>query len=121
MVGQIRSADLLVKMIVSDEAEIDKVKASPKEALENIAQKAVQALPRVSNPSLKVGNAIWLIVVLSFAFVMLGSAYFLWVGVTNVQVKDATYFVKSETLYTVFSSVIAFLAGLLSPSPVGKG
>jgi hypothetical protein len=49
---------------------------------------------------------------------MLGSAYVLGSTVTSELKTGATYVTKGETILTVFTTVVAFLAGLLSPSPL---
>jgi hypothetical protein len=51
---------------------------------------------------------------------MLWAAYILGSGVGTKLELNATYVTKGETMLTVFTTVVAFLAGLLSPSPVKK-
>jgi hypothetical protein len=69
-------------------------------------------------PSDRTRNAIWLIIVGAFAIVLLGSAGVLGRAVFLETTPNATYFAKIETVVTVFTSVLAFLSGLLAPSPV---
>ena len=65
-------------------------------------------------------DRIWSIIVSSFAFVMVGAAVVLGVGVF-VGSSDATkQLTKADTILTVFMTVVGFLAGLLSPSPLGN-
>ena len=59
--------------------------------------------------------------VLAFSGVMLWSAYILGTGVTSKLETGADYVTKGETILTVFTTVVAFLAGLLAPSPVRGG
>lgn len=122
MTNQIRSADLLVKDALSNPAIIDALKQQPEETLKGLAKKATDSLPNaaLTEPDTKTNNAIWLIVVIAFALVMLGSAYILGVGVNTKLEAGATYVTKGETMLTVFTTVVAFLAGLLSPSPVKR-
>lgn len=122
MTDQIRSADLLVKTALSDPNIINALKLQPEETLKGLAKGVTDSLPRpaLTEPDRFTNNSIWLIVVIAFALVMLGSAYVLGTGV-NVKLEDgATYVTKGETMLTVFTTVVAFLAGLLSPSPVKR-
>jgi hypothetical protein len=65
-------------------------------------------------------DRIWLIIVSAFAFVMIGSAMVLGIGVF-IGVSDAAkQLTKADTILTVFTTVVGFLAGLLSPSPLGN-
>ncbi len=76
--------------------------------------------PVLPLPSDPIRDRIWLIIVSSFAFVMVGAAVVLGVGVF-VGSSDATkQLTKSDTILTVFMTVVGFLAGLLSPSPLGN-
>lgn len=121
MTEQIRSADLLVKTALASQEILEALKTKPEETLKNLGKNAVQQLPRVlPEPDPMTNNAIWLIVIISFAAVMLWAAYVLGAGVTSKLEATATYVTKGETMLTVFTTVVAFLAGLLSPSPVKK-
>lgn len=64
------------------------------------------------SPSQRVANNIWMIVVGAFAFVLVGAfaaiAGYIYLGKTV------------DTLLTVFTTVAAFLGGLLVPSPVAS-
>ena len=75
----------------------------------------------LGSPSGATRNAIWLIIVISFAIVLLGSAALLGAAVFWETKANATYFAKIETIVTVFTSVLAFLSGLLAPSPIKGG
>jgi anti-sigma-K factor RskA len=70
---------------------------------------------RVSDPDQETSNTIWRIIIWSSALVMIGAVVVLSIGVWVTPVKDGT---KPETILTVFTTVTAFLAGLLAPSPV---
>jgi hypothetical protein len=74
-------------------------------------------LPPPEQPIL---NAIWLVVVCSFALVLLYAAYKIGAGVSVKLEKEALYATRGDTILTVFTTVVGFLAGLLSPSPVTK-
>jgi hypothetical protein len=122
MAEQIRSADLLVKTALASPKILEELKTKPEETLKALGEDAVQQLPRVlPEPSQTTNNVIWLIVVAAFALVMVGSAYVLGTGVTSKLEAGASYVTKGETILTVFTTVVAFLAGLLVPSPVKKG
>lgn len=121
MTEQIRSADLLVKTALANPETLEALKNRPVETLKSLAQDATQSLPRaLEPPDSKTTNAIWVIVVLAFAVVMLGSAYVLGSTVTTKLDAGVTYVTKGETILTVFTTVVAFLAGLLSPSPLKR-
>ncbi|MBS0468103.1 MAG: hypothetical protein JSS31_07850 [Proteobacteria bacterium] len=122
MTEQIRSADLLVKTALSSPDILAGLKQNPEEVLKGLAKGATDSLPRVAlqEPDTRTNNAIWLIVVIAFAAVMVGSAYVLGVGVNMKLDAGSTYVTKGETMLTVFTTVVAFLAGLLSPSPVKR-
>jgi hypothetical protein len=121
MAEQIRSADLLVKTALASPEILDALKNKPEETLKSLGKDATQSLPRtLPEPDPTTNNAIWLIVVIAFAAVMLFAAYVLGTGVGTKLEANATYVTKGETMLTVFTTVVAFLAGLLSPSPVKK-
>jgi hypothetical protein len=114
---QIRSADLLVSRALASPEIMQALKTKPEETLKNLGKEAVLLLPP---PDKETNNTIWLIVVIAFALVMVGSAYVLGAGVTSKLDANAVYAAKSDTILTVFTTVVAFLAGLLSPSPIKK-
>lgn len=71
-------------------------------------------------PSDRVRDSIWRLVVVGIVIVMVFSAIVLGVGVF-IKVGDPTkQITKVENMLTVFTTTVAFLAGLLSPSPVGN-
>lgn len=117
MAAQERSAQRLVALATSTQTAIDKVKADPKAALEEFSKQAMTELPPPDGPT---NNKIWIIIVSAFAFVMVGSAIVLGIGVF-IEVTDVTKRVaKSDTILTLFTTVVGFLAGLLAPSPAKK-
>jgi len=61
------------------------------------------------------GNAIWMIIVTTFAIVLIGSAVTLFYGVLGTSKTT-----ELQILLTIFTTVVGFLAGLLSPSPLQK-
>jgi len=117
MSEQIRSADLLVTTALADPKILSDLKTNTEGTLKLLSAEVVQQLPR---PTPETTNLIWLIVVIAFALVMVYSAYILGSGVTGSVVKDYVPITKSDTILTVFMTVVGFLAGLLSPSPIGK-
>jgi len=93
-----------------------------REALNNLSEEEQyefrQALGlRVGKPSQRTSNAVWLIVVSSFALVMIGAASVLGTSVFSAPSTGGT---KPDIILTVFTTVTAFLAGLFAPSPVAK-
>jgi hypothetical protein len=87
------------------------------------AEKAMVAralAPVLAPPSDPARDRIWLVVVSAFAVVMVGAAAVLGAGVFLEFSADATKQVtRTDTILTVFTTVGGFLAGLLSPSPIG--
>lgn len=71
-------------------------------------------------PGDRTKDAIWLIVIGAFSLVLVGAALVLGLGVFR-EISDATKQVtRTDTILTVFTTVVGFLAGLLSPSPLGR-
>jgi hypothetical protein len=66
-------------------------------------------------------NLIWLVVVLTFSAVLLYSVFVLGTGVTQELKESVQYATRSDTMLTVVTTVVGFLAGLLAPSPISKG
>lgn len=121
MAEQIRSAELLVTKALASQETLEALKTNPEETLKSLGAEVVNQLPRfLPVPDTKTNNAIWLIVVIAFALVMIGAAYVLGAGVSVKLESGATYVTRGDTILTVFTTVVAFLAGLLSPSPVKK-
>ena len=85
---QIRSADLLVKSALASPQTMQDLKTQPEETLKRLGAQAVSDLPRVGAPTPKATDKIWLLIVGSFAVVMLGAAAVLGIGVFS-QVTDA--------------------------------
>ena len=65
-------------------------------------------------PGRKTRDAIWLIVMITFALVLLVAAGSLVYGVVFLQ-RTAD---NVQVVLTIFTAVVGFLAGLLSPSPL---
>lgn len=117
MAEQMRSATVLMEKALSSPQTIQDLKDDPVTTLKRLEAQVVQGLPP---PDGETASRLWLIVVVSFALVLLFSAWVLGTGVTSKMDAGATYAVKSDTILTVFTSVVGFLAGLLAPSPVSK-
>lgn len=120
MSEQIRSADQLVKLAVANPTTLDALRANPAETLKELAKEATNDLPRVLAPSRITNNVIWLLIVGTFVLVALWSAYILGVNVKTPMTDGVNYMTKSETIIMLFTTAVAFLAGLLSPSPLNK-
>ena len=120
MTEQIRSADLMVKTALSDPKTVMALKTDTESTLKSLAKEATANLPVLVTPTSTINDAIWIIVVGAFAAVMLGSAYVLGSSITTEIKVGTTYVTKGETILTVFTTVVAFLAGLLSPSPIKR-
>jgi hypothetical protein len=107
----------------------DLMKATPPQETGNVLARLYRDLPKkqqdefdqavLGPPSEGTRDAIWLMIVGAFALVMVGSAAVLGWAVF-AETKANVTFAKIETVVTVFTSVLAFLSGLLAPSPVKK-
>lgn len=121
MSDQIRSAELVLKNAQASPQIIVDLKTNPEETLKTLVRDTVEMLPRtIGDPNPLTTNAIWIIVVWSFAAVMLYSAFVLGSGVAMPLVTDGIYVTRGETVLTLFTTVVAFRAGLLAPSPLKK-
>ena len=69
----------------------------------------------IRSPGQKASDTLWLIVVLSFAIVLVGAFLSLATGV--LVLKKSAADAELQILLTVFASAVAFLAGLLTPGP----
>ena len=118
--AQIRSAQLLVQNALASPEILAELKSNPKETLEKLRDESVGQLPVLEKPDGPTNNAIWLIVVIAFVLVLVGMAGVLGMGVFTPFPSGSVQLTKTDTILTVLMSVISFLAGLLSPSPVSK-
>ncbi len=117
MAEQLRSATVLVDKALSDPKTIQDLKADPVGTLRALESKVTQELPP---PGPGARNVIWITIVFAFALVLMYSVWILGVGVTSELKENVLYATKSDTMLTVVTTVVGFLAGLLSPSPVSK-
>lgn len=117
MTEQIRSATVLMERALSSPETIQELKDDPVETLKKLERQVIQGFPP---PDDRTASRLWLIVVCSFAGVFLFSAWVLGTGVTTELGTGKTYAVKSDTILTMFTTVVGFLAGLLAPSPIGR-
>ncbi|QHG64929.2 hypothetical protein [Pseudomonas putida] len=116
MDNQIRSAELLVKNALSDPEVLQRIQEDPHSALTALKEETVQQLPHLARPNDATTNRIWIVIVGSFTLVMLYTVWILGSGVSESTIE--TPVTKSDTILTVLMTVISFLTGLLSPSPV---
>ena len=94
------------------------IEGRPAEDKKEIAQTATAAANGgLQPPNDETRNKLWLIVVSAFAFVLVGSFIALAMGVFFLKGQDP---VKPELILTTFTTVVGFLAGLFTPSPVGQ-
>ncbi|WP_141113358.1 hypothetical protein [Chromobacterium haemolyticum] len=71
-------------------------------------------------PDQVTANSLWKWIVITFLLVIVGSAIMLAILSTKQIVDGDTYIIKGETILTIFTTAVGFIAGLLSPSPVQK-
>ncbi len=69
----------------------------------------------IKSPDQKSSDRLWLIIVLSFAIVLVGTFLSLAFGVLVLRKSAAD--AELQILLTMFTSAVAFLAGLLTPGP----
>lgn len=80
-------------------------------------QLAAAAAAELPLPTQGTTNYIWLIVVIAFVIVFLGAFF----AIAYLYIKNAPNVSDAvDKLLLVFTTVTAFLAGLLAPSPVKK-
>ena len=121
MSDQIRSADLALKNALASPQIMSDLKTNTEQTLKTLVKDTVEMLPRaIDDPNPLTTNTIWIIGVCSFSVVRLYSAYVLGSGVATPLVKEGIYVTRGETVLTLFTTVVAFLAGLLAPSPLKK-
>lgn len=116
MSTQIRSATKLVEMAMARPETLEALSKSPEATLKSLERDVLSALPP---PPPEMVGRLWLIIVATFALVLLYTAWILGQGVTTPLVKDVTYAFTGASMLTVFTTVLGFLAGLLTPSPMG--
>lgn len=99
-------------------ALLEVVKDRPDAEQKEVAQKITAAAANgIVGPRQETSDKLWTIVVSAFAVVLVGAFLALAIGVfVPVQEKG----VKPELILTTFTSVVGFLAGLFTPSPVAK-
>ena len=78
-------------------------------------QKDVVKQAGLPGPGQAVADKLWLMIVASFALVMIGSFMSLAIPVLMQSPKQ-----PEQILLTVFTTVAAFLTGILTPSPVSR-
>lgn len=112
MTKRIHSAELMTKTILASPELLLEVKERPEETLKKQTKQAIDQTRQLQLPTIGVNDAIWLIIVISFAISMVLAVLSIINVIPNSDVDRAV---------TIFTTVVAFLAGLLSPSPLGKG
>ena len=100
---QIRSADLLVKTALSLPQTMDELKTDPAGTLKMLSAEAIQQLPRLVPPTPPTNDRIWLVVVASFALVMVKAVVVLRLGVFGTTQDATKQITKSDTMLTVFT------------------
>ena len=78
-----------------------------------------QASAGLRPPDGKTSDTLWLIIIFSFAFVLVGTFLSLALGVLVLGKSAAN--AELQILLTMFTGVVAFLAGLLTPGPSRAG
>ncbi|HEX6552162.1 MAG TPA: hypothetical protein VF026_05325 [Ktedonobacteraceae bacterium] len=89
------------------------VTATALNSLDDASKKDVATRAGISSPNQTTTNTIWLFIVIGFVFVFVVASTFLIIGVTILGKKADDV----QVVLTIFTAVIGFLAGLLTPSP----
>lgn len=100
-----------------EEAMQGRPQEEKKEIAETVIATANGGLPP---PDAATRDKLWTIVVSAFAFVLVGGFIALAVGVFIRIPKEGVNLVKPELILATFTTVVGFLAGLFTPSPVAK-
>lgn len=87
---------------------------------QEIAAGATEAANGMGGPNPETRDKLWKIVVTAFAIVLVGGFIALAIGLFVPNPKEGESLVNPELILTTFTSVVGFLAGLFTPSPVGK-
>lgn len=117
MAEQLRSATVMVEKILSDPETMAAVQVNPGATLRKVEREVTQGFPP---PTSRIVDSIWLVIVVAFAMSLMYSVWVLGHGVTAELSADKVYAAKSDTVLTVVTTIVGFLAGLLAPSPVNK-
>ena len=89
------------------------VTATALNSLDMNAKKDVATRAGISSPNQTTTNTIWLFIVIGFVFVFVVASTFLIIGVAILGKKADDV----QVVLTIFTAVVGFLAGLLTPSP----
>jgi hypothetical protein len=93
------------------------VKDRPDAEKKEVVKQLNAAANGITGPTPETSDKLWTIVVGAFSIVLVGAFLALAIGVfAPIQEKG----VKPELILTTFTSVVGFLAGLFTPSPVAK-
>ena len=93
------------------------IQERPKEDKKEIAENLTAAANGIGPPDPETRDKLWTIVVTAFAIVLVGGFVALALGVF-LPIRENG--VKPELILTTFTSVVGFLAGLFTPSPVAR-
>jgi hypothetical protein len=111
-----------IEQVLSDKSP-DELKAYAGSALSRLPQSAKEEAAEIGGlkPSQWVSNWIWMLIVVGFVATMVAAVATLLLGRFNaVTPTEGSIFTTTDTVVTLFTTATAFLAGLLSPSPVKK-
>ncbi len=89
------------------------VTATALNSLDDASKKDVATRAGISSPNQTTTNTIWLFIVIGFVFVFVVASTFLIIGVAILGKKADDV----QVVLTIFTAVVGFLAGLLTPSP----
>jgi tetrahydromethanopterin S-methyltransferase subunit C len=78
-------------------------------------ESAIRAAAAVQDASPDVSNYIWRLIVTGFMVVFVGIVAAIAVAIL---IRPTTPTLSPETLVTIFTTIVGFLAGLLAPSPL---
>lgn len=112
--SQMRSADLLVKNILSSPSDIEALKANPEEVLK---KKAIEATTELPPRALEGDKWIYRIIVGTLGFVLVAVV----LGVIfKIDFSKSAESQVPAILTALASACVGALAGILAPSPVSR-
>jgi len=116
--GQTTDADKAAARLAIKKLGSEDKQALLAESVKQLGTKDKQAVidqAGLRSPGQKSSDILWLIIVVSFATVLVGTFLSLAIGVLILNKSAASS--ELQIILTMFTSAVAFLAGLLTPGP----
>lgn len=107
-----RSADIMAEKL-QDPNVRERIQSHPEKEISKLAQESKNDADKLHTPTDKANDRLWLIIVSTFAIVLLAAS----VGLIYGSVQDGVR-VQEGPILAMFTSVVGFLAGLITPGPM---